>query len=119
MLIFDGDCGFCTSSARWVERRAPDGTDVVPFQRIDDLGRYGLTRRDVETAAYWIDGDGAKRGHRAMAAALRAIGGRWGALGRAIDLPPLRPLAAGAYHLVARFRHRLPGGTPACRVDDA
>ncbi|MGH9170291.1 MAG: hypothetical protein ACRD0Z_05400, partial [Acidimicrobiales bacterium] len=36
--------------------------------------------------------------------------------GRALSVPPLRWLAAAVYPVVARVRHRLPGGTPACRV---
>jgi predicted DCC family thiol-disulfide oxidoreductase YuxK len=28
----------------------------------------------------------------------------------------VRPLADAVYRVVARYRHRLPGGTPACRM---
>jgi predicted DCC family thiol-disulfide oxidoreductase YuxK len=28
----------------------------------------------------------------------------------------LRPLADAVYRVVAHYRHRLPGGTPACRM---
>lgn len=44
LLIFDGDCGFCTTSARfatrWVDRR--DRYDIAPWQEVD-LARFGLT----------------------------------------------------------------------------
>ncbi|MBI2168926.1 MAG: DUF393 domain-containing protein [Actinobacteria bacterium] len=118
MLIFDGDCGFCTTSARWVERRLPGGMEVVPFQGIDDLAALGLTLRNVETAAYWVDGHKLRRGHRAVAAALRHTGPGWWVVGVVIDVPPVRWLAAGVYRLVARYRYRLPGATSACRVDN-
>lgn len=40
-LVFDGDCGFCTSSARLLERIGPDA-EIVPWQRAD-LDRLGIT----------------------------------------------------------------------------
>jgi predicted DCC family thiol-disulfide oxidoreductase YuxK len=47
---------------------------------------------------------------------LVSAGGLPGLLGRLIRLPVMRTVAAAAYHLVANNRHRLPGGTPACRL---
>lgn len=96
--------------------RLDDEHPIVPYQRIDP-GAYGLSQHDVETAAYWVENGTAYRGHRAIAASLQAIGGAWGVAGRVIDVPPLRWLAAGAYHLIAANRHRLPGSTPACRSE--
>jgi predicted DCC family thiol-disulfide oxidoreductase YuxK len=117
VLVFDGDCGFCTRSARWGERRLPPGTAVVAWQALPDLSTYGLTERDVRTAAYWIDADGRPhRGHRGVAHTLIAIGGAWSVLGRVMLIPPFSWLAAGVYRLVARYRYRLPGATDACRV---
>jgi predicted DCC family thiol-disulfide oxidoreductase YuxK len=37
-------------------------------------------------------------------------------VGRILLSPPMRPLAAVGYRIVARYRYRLPGATPACRV---
>jgi predicted DCC family thiol-disulfide oxidoreductase YuxK len=117
VLIFDGDCAFCTWTARWAERRLPRGTRVEPWQFVPDLAVFGLTEREVAAAAYWIDDEGrTHRGHLAVAETWRAIGGGWRHLGTAIRVPPLSWLAAGVYALVARIRHRLPGSTPACRT---
>jgi predicted DCC family thiol-disulfide oxidoreductase YuxK len=117
MLIFDGDCGFCTWAAEWTRRRLrPEGV-VEPWQWVVDLEAYGLTRGDVSTAVYWIDPHGTvHRGHKAVAASLRAMGGGWGLLGITLSVPPIRWVAAVAYELIARNRHRLPGSTPACRL---
>ena len=117
MLIFDGACGFCTRVARWVERRLPPDARVLPWQRIRDLSRCGLTEEEAASAAWWIDEEGrAHRGHLAAAETLRAIGGGWWRhLGSAIRVPPVRWLAAGVYALVARVRGHLPGTTPAVR----
>ena len=113
-LVYDADCGFCTSSAGWLARHGEAA--VVPWQRIG-LEEVGLTREEVTTAAYWLGPGGAKRrGARAIAAALRTCGPAYRLLGRAIDLPPVRPLAAVGYGLVAKYRYKLPGGTNACRL---
>lgn len=115
MLIFDGDCGFCTSSARWIEARLPDRVEVVPWQTLD-LDALGLTEDDVTTAAYWIDDTGTHRGHEAIGRSLMSGGGVWAWIGRVIVTPPISWLAAPVYALVARNRHRLPGSTDACRL---
>ena len=118
LLVFDGDCGFCTASARWIEARLPsDGPQVEPWQSLE-LDELGLTEIDVTTAAWWIDDDGARhRGHAAIGRSLMAAGGLWGLVGRLMLVPPVSWLAAAVYAVVARNRHRLPGATDACRVD--
>jgi predicted DCC family thiol-disulfide oxidoreductase YuxK len=116
ILIFDGDCSFCTTSATWIEHRVPNDVRVEPWQRLD-LAALGLTEADVTTAAYWVDERGQKyRGHRSIAKALIAAGGAWKPVGVLLLIPPLSWLAAVGYLLVAKNRHRLPGGTPACKL---
>lgn len=119
MLVYDGDCGFCTRSAHWIRRRLPPDVEVASWQSLPDLDALGLTLDDVTTAAWWVDPPAAPRGgHLAIGASLVAAGGAWGLLGRALLAPPLRWLAAPVYRRVARDRHRLPGATDACRIDD-
>ena len=116
MLIFDGDCSFCTTSANWIEHRLPSGSRVEPWQRLD-LGPLGLTEANVTTAAYWVDERGRTyRGHRSIAKALVAAGGVWKPVGVLLQVPPISWLAALGYVIVAKNRHRLPGGTPACKL---
>ncbi len=112
-LIYDGDCGFCTATARWVERRLRDDYQVVPSQQAD-LAALGLTQEEVARSAWWIDPDGTRSDeHRCIAKALRAMPNPWPALGRLLTLGPISPLARGVYRLVAnnRFRIRWPGTT--------
>lgn len=117
LLIFDGDCAFCTSSAGWIERRLPDDVRVAPWQ-ILDLEVYGLTEQDVTTAAYWIDDAGrAHRGHLGIGRSLIAAGGIRAVVGRLVVTPPVSWIAKPVYALIARYRHRMPGATGACRVD--
>jgi predicted DCC family thiol-disulfide oxidoreductase YuxK len=114
VLVFDGDCAFCTSCARLLERIGPEA-DVVAWQ-VADLDELGITAAQAAEAVRWIEPDGTVRsGHEAVAAALRTTANSvWRAFGRALLLPGLSPLAAASYRLIARNRHRLPGGTPAC-----
>lgn len=120
VLVYDGDCGFCTTSATWIAARwkPPGRAELVPFQRLGDAGlaRLGLTADDVTRAAWWVEDGRRSRGHLAVAHALMAAGGGWGLVGRVLLVPPLRELAAVGYRIVARYRYRLPGGTPACRL---
>ena len=117
-LIFDGDCGFCTSSARWIEARLPDDVAVSPWQSLD-LDQFGLTERQVTTAAYWVDDVGNLfRGHDAIGRSLVAAGGAWALLGRSLTMPPGSWIARPAYALIARFRYKLPGSSDACRLPE-
>ena len=114
ILVYDGDCAFCTRSALWVDQRLSPPASIAPSQALD-LDVYGLSQADVDAAAWWIDADGRhSRGHAAIARALIAAGGAWGLLGRALLVPPVSWLARGVYAVVARNRSKMPGGSSAC-----
>jgi predicted DCC family thiol-disulfide oxidoreductase YuxK len=113
VLLYDGDCGFCTTCVRILERTRPDA-EIVAWQ-LTDLTVLGVTEEQAADAVQWAQVDGTVRtGHEAIAAVLSTAGPPWGAIGRAILFPGISPLAAKAYRLVADNRYRLPGGTPAC-----
>jgi len=120
VLLFDGDCGFCTTSARflhhWVVR---DGaTRVAPWQFLD-LEALGLTADQCRAAVQWVGEDGqVASGHVAIAAALRTGHPVWRPVGALLVAPGFSWLAARLYSWVAAHRDALPGGTPACRMDD-
>jgi predicted DCC family thiol-disulfide oxidoreductase YuxK len=119
VLIFDGDCGFCTSVAEWAARRFRQGERTEAWQLLEEgvLERYGLTTRDVQEAAWWVDATGLRdRGHRAVGRALKAGGGTWSVLSWFVLTAPTSWIVALAYRLVVRWRYKLPGATPACRV---
>jgi len=115
LLVFDGDCAFCTTSARaW--QRWMHLEHVEPWQFLD-LESLGLTEGECTTAVQWIDESGSiVAAEHAVIAACRHAGGFWGVVGRAMNLAGVRQLAGVVYRLVARYRHRLPGGTPACKL---
>lgn len=122
VLIFDGDCGFCTHVARRIEARWPEASaaSAVASQSLDNdtLASLGLRRSQVAEAAWWVDAQGTHGGDRAVAAALVEAGGWLALLGRFLGLPGIAQLAPPGYRLVAKYRHRLPGATEACRIDD-
>lgn len=119
LLVFDGDCGFCTFSAEWVARDWPPGPRAVAWQHLgaDGLAAVGLSPGQAQQAAWWVDGMGhLSKGHRAVAKSLTACRGPKKYVGIMISSPPLSWVAAVVYSLIVRYRYRLPGGTPACRV---
>jgi len=122
VLVFDGDCGFCTTTARLLQRLVERGGRdfaVAPWQELD-LGALGLTAQSCLTAAQWVGRDGTVRaGHLSIAAALRAGRPVWRPVGVVLTLPGISALAARVYQWVADHRYALPGGTPACGLPPA
>jgi predicted DCC family thiol-disulfide oxidoreductase YuxK len=117
VLLYDGDCAFCTTCARLLERIGPDA-EIVAWQ-LTDLAELGMTEDQAADAVRWVEVEGTVRsGHEAIAAALSSAGRIWRIIGRMVLLPGISWVAARAYRLVADNRHRLPGGTPACAVAD-
>ena len=92
VLIFDGDCGFCTTCARFLARWVSDGrsTLIAPWQRLN-LADLDLTADQCRAAVQWVgEGGQAASGHRAIAAALRAGHPVWRPVG-ALLVAPLDP----------------------------
>ncbi|MFE6410995.1 thiol-disulfide oxidoreductase DCC family protein [Streptomyces sp. NPDC057837] len=119
VLIFDGDCGFCTSSVDVVRRLVRPRCETVAWQHAD-LASLGLTEERARYEALWVTPAGQVYGGvRAVAKILLSAGGAWSVAGAVLVLPPVRWVAHGVYRLVARHRGRLPGGTPACAVPAA
>jgi predicted DCC family thiol-disulfide oxidoreductase YuxK len=115
VLVYDGECGFCTRAVRWAQR-LPADVDVVAWQH-SDLPSLGLSQVAAAAAVQWVDVHNvAQAGHRAVAALLQTSGPAWSWLGRLMLLPGTSWLAAQAYRLVSANRRRLPGGTPACAL---
>lgn len=113
VLVYDGDCAFCTSCVHILERIGPDA-EIVAWQ-LTDLAELGMTEEQAADAVRWVQIDGTVRsGHEAIAEVLSTAGRAWRIVGRLLMLPGASWLAAKAYRLVADNRYRLPGGTPTC-----
>lgn len=118
VLVYDGDCGFCSATARflrrWVDRR--ERYAIEPWQALD-LVSLGLTEAQCTDAAQFVaPGSPPRAGHRAIAAALREGEPPWRIAGRIITLGPIDRLSALVYRWVASHRQALPGGTTTCDV---
>jgi predicted DCC family thiol-disulfide oxidoreductase YuxK len=94
----------------------PEFPQAAPWQWLE-LENYGLSQHDVDHFAWVVTPAHQYAGHLAFSALLRMqpVAG-WRFLGHLIATPPLSWAAAIGYHLIARYRHRLPGGTPACAM---
>ena len=117
-LVYDGDCGFCTSSIRWLERWCRPAAAFVPWQRLD-LEANGLTRDEVTHAVQWLPASPTAPVRSGAAAAARTLlrsRWPWRPVGALMLVPPISWLAALVYHVISVNRYRLPGGTPACAV---
>ena len=115
LLIFDGDCAFCTRCVRFIERRIRRHPRIQPWQR-SDLADLGLTQEQCETAVQLIEGNRLTSAHVAVARGL--IYGRrgWAVLGYLLLVPGIKQIAGVVYRWVAKNRDRMPGGTTECAL---
>ena len=109
LVVYDGECGFCTSTARRLRRL--DRAGRLRFRPLQDDRVYAedprLDRRTCERTVHLVAEDGTIH---AGGAALREAAARVGA-GRVtwiLALPVARQVTEAAYRLVARNRSWIP-----------
>ena len=116
LLVFDGECGFCTTWVNRLREWLPVFPDAVPWQWSDHES-LGLTVDDVRDFAWYVTSRHSYAGAMCFAAILRAqprIGLRFA--GHLLATAPFSIVAALGYNFIAKHRHQLPGGTPACAM---
>jgi predicted DCC family thiol-disulfide oxidoreductase YuxK len=127
-VIYDGDCGFCTKTKRFMERLDPDKLyDWRPAQ--SGVGeRFGITREQLRERLYLAAGGRIASGFRAfqlmllynpltyfvMVVAIAAAPAGWATYRRVVTglllpvfFPLFRPVGEALYDLVARNRGKL------------
>lgn len=116
MLVYDGDCGFCTTAVQFAQKRIRPRCAVTTWQ-FADLEALGTTQERAEYEVLWVSPDRTVHGGvRAVAKTLMSARGGWPVIGGLLAVPPIRWMAHGVYRLVANNRHRMPGGTAACAL---
>lgn len=114
VLVFDGDCAFCTMCARWAVAHVHSAAQAIPYQHAD-LPKLGLTVEGCASALHYVDHGGqAHRGADAVGRYLQEAAGWWRIVGSFMLLPGIHNLSQIVYRVIAENRHRLPGGTAAC-----
>ena len=117
LMLNDADCGFCMRAATLVPRLGAD-VDAATIQSVD-LAHWGVDEERAVVEMPYVHPDGrVEYGHRAWAAILATGPLPWRLVARAMRTRAVDPLARRAYHWVAANRSRLPGGTPACSLED-
>ena len=98
VVVYDGDCGICEASSRWILRNV-SGMDVMSHHQ------YGLSH----IGSVWlVTGDHRLEGSVAVSAILKSADKAvLRILGMIIGLPGVRLLSAGVYWLVARNRRTI------------
>lgn len=121
ILITDGDCGFCQTSAAFLLRHFSGDWVNAPSQTID-FAMYGLSEVDVNSKVWFVlDGvEGAVQkwgGAQAVAKLLLHQPKPWiKPLAALAFVPGIKQIADLLYKLISRNRGRLPGATDACAI---
>jgi GNAT superfamily N-acetyltransferase/predicted DCC family thiol-disulfide oxidoreductase YuxK len=115
VFLYDGDCGFCTTSARWLQRHAISDAGVVAWQHVD-LAAFGLIAEECSEAVRWVADGQRAAGPDAIAAYMQTSTLSWRTGGRVLAAPLSRHVTWPVYRWVARHRGQLRGGTPASEL---
>jgi predicted DCC family thiol-disulfide oxidoreductase YuxK len=108
IVLYDGTCGFCRWSVQKLRARFDLTGQLVPSQSFD-IASVGLTREQVEQAAWVVSQNGVVSGADAGAVWLSTGNRQARVISRIMTARPVRPVARIAYRVVAHNRHRIPG----------
>lgn len=116
ILLYDGDCGFCSRSVLFVFRHDPRGR--IHFASLQSaVGQALLSKHGVPldmSTVLLIDDRGAHVRSTAVLRAARLLRWPWSWGYAAIVVP--RPVRDGIYRLIAKHRHRFGPAVEACRM---
>jgi predicted DCC family thiol-disulfide oxidoreductase YuxK len=115
IVLFDGTCGFCEGSVRFIARRDPAGYfRFAPSQWPQAqaaLQAHGLTREAARSLVLIEGGQVYLRSAASLRIAAR-LTAPWRYARVLLWVP--RPLRDGVYRVIAAIRHRLAGQSNAC-----
>ena len=107
-VIYDGDCGICTSIANWLEKKDKRGNlQTIPYQfaNLDELSP-GLSSEMTAESVYFIDGNTGRRYSESRAAfeSIKRLSGILKFLGTILSNRFFAWLIKPVYRLIARNR---------------
>lgn len=108
VLIYDGECGICRRSVRWVRARDPEHrVETIPYQDPSVGRRFPeIPAERLEAAIQLVRPDGRRfEGARAVEELLGLLPG-WRIPALLFRVPGVRRLARRVYARVARSRRR-------------
>lgn len=116
MLVYDGACGFCSRSVRFIlrhERRH----DLLFVTRDSELGKQLRRTHGLESmqSMLWIEDGRAFTESGAVLKAAVYVGGWWSHLAGLASFLPLRILN-GVYRIIAKYRRRLASNVGLCQL---
>lgn len=115
-VIFDGDCSFCSSAARFAQKYVAPKLNYQPYQQTD-LAEFNLALTECEAALQLVTNSGEKfSAERAVLKLLKSGNLFARTVGLALQFPGFKPILKFGYAKVAKNRHRLPGGRPECSL---
>ena len=98
VVVYDGDCGICEASARWVISHVAS-VDVVSHHQ------YGLTNID---SVWFVTSNGRLEGAAAVSSILKSADSQlYRAVGTAVGMPVILSAAGLIYKMVAQNRRHI------------
>jgi predicted DCC family thiol-disulfide oxidoreductase YuxK len=128
LVVFDGRCGFCYASVRWLLRR--DKQDRLRFVAMEServagmLERHSLTGMDSASGTMLVVRDAGEESESvlvrsdAVVTLLRELRQPWPVVGGMLGWIP-RPVRDLGYRVIARWRHRIWGRLGSCPLPTA
>jgi predicted DCC family thiol-disulfide oxidoreductase YuxK len=126
VLLYDGVCGLCQWTVRWMLRHDREGRLLFAPQQwpvaAEVFARHGMDKEQTNSAV--LVSNFGKPGERlavrsdAILGCLSVLGGGWAVLARLARLVP-RALRDAAYRWLARNRIRLFGSVELCALPTA
>lgn len=117
VIIYDGDCAFCTKSIIRLEAfMKGQMPKKVTLQRVN-LQEYGILLAEAQAAMKYVDLSGRVwTGERAFQRVFYDAGGKWRILANFMGLPIIKSASAAIYKKIALNRQKMPGAEASCAI---
>ena len=117
IMIFDGDCAFCSKAVQFIIKRDPNSK--FSFASLQSqtgrelLTKYDLPEDDLNTFVYIRDGKAYTKSTAGLLI-LKELGGGWGVISTFIIVP--KALRDFFYDLLATSRYKIFGKQDTCMI---